>query len=86
VTRVRFQVATRVQSRIRVQVSVWVKSRVRRPGKTKRARHGDFFALGSIRVEGGDLKEFVPRSTSHEEDQRIQFKFKDRVKKEIGPR
>jgi hypothetical protein len=30
-------------------------------GKTKRAGQGDFFALGLIRVEGGDLKESEPR-------------------------
>jgi hypothetical protein len=64
----------------------WVKTRVRWPGKTKCARQGDFFALGSIQVEGGDLKESEPWSPSHEEDQRIWLKFKDRVKEEIGPR
>jgi hypothetical protein len=47
---------------------------------------GDFFASGSIRVEGGDLKESEPRRPSQEEDQRIWFKFKDRVKEEIGSR
>jgi hypothetical protein len=30
--------------------------------------------------------EFEPRSPSQEEDQRILFKFKDRVKEEIRPR
>jgi hypothetical protein len=82
VTRVR----SRAQSRIRVQVSIWVKTRVRRPGKTKRARQGDFFTSESIRVEGGDLKKSEPMSPSQEEDQRIQFMFKDRVKEEIGLR
>jgi hypothetical protein len=89
VTWVRFWVATRVkswaQSRIRVRVSVRVKSRVRRPAKTKRERQVDFFGSGSIQVEGGDLKESEPRSPSQEEDQRIQIKFKDRVKEEIEP-
>jgi hypothetical protein len=80
------QVRSRAQSRIRVQVSIWVKTQVRRPGKTKRARQGHFFTSGSIRVEGGDLKKSEPRSPSQEEDQRIRFKFKDRVKEEIGPR
>jgi hypothetical protein len=80
-TRVRFQVATRVrsqaQSQIRVRVSVRVKTRVRRPGKEKRARQGDFFSSGSILVEGGNLEESEPRSPSQEEDQGIRFKFKD---------
>jgi hypothetical protein len=58
-------------------LSVRVKTRVRRLGKTKCAGQGDFFALGSIRVEGGDLKESEPRSTGQEEDQIIRFKFKD---------
>jgi hypothetical protein len=49
-------------------------------------RQGDFFASGSIRVEGGDLKESEPRSPGQEEDQRIWFKFKDQVKEEIGLR
>jgi hypothetical protein len=89
-TQVRFWVASRVrrwaQSRIRVWVSVRLKTCVRRPGKTKRARQGDFFASGTIRVEGGDLKESEPRSPSQEEDQRIRFMFKDRIKEEIDPR
>jgi hypothetical protein len=89
-TQVRFRVATRVrsqaQSRNRVRVSVWVKTHVRRPGKTKHARQEDFFASGSIRDQGGDLKESEPRSPSQEEDQKIQLKFKDQVKEEIWPR
>jgi hypothetical protein len=52
----------------------------------KMCRQGDFFASGSIRVEGGDLKESEPRSPGQEEDQRIWFKFKDQVKEEIGLR
>jgi hypothetical protein len=55
-------------------------------GKRKRARQGDFFASGSIRVEGGDLKVFEPSSPNQEEDPRIWFKFKDRVEEEIGLR
>jgi hypothetical protein len=55
-------------------------------GKIKHARQGDFLSLGSIRVEGGDLKDSEPRSTNHEVDQKFWFKFKDRVKEEIGPR
>jgi hypothetical protein len=82
VTRVR----SWAQSHIRVRVNVRVKTQVRRLGKTKCARQGDFFASGSIRVEGGDLKESETRSPGQEEDQRIQFKFKDRVKEEIRPR
>jgi hypothetical protein len=77
---------TRVRSWAQSRIRVWVKTRVRRPSKTKRARHGDFFASGSIRVEGGDIKGSEPRSPSQEEDQRIWFKFKDRVKEEIGLR
>jgi hypothetical protein len=55
-------------------------------GQNKCPRQRDFFASGSIRIEGGDLKESEPRSPNQEEDQRIRFKFKDRVKEEIGPR
>jgi hypothetical protein len=51
------RVRSRAQSRIRFWVGVEVKTQVRRPGKTKRGRQGDFFASGLIRVEGGDLKE-----------------------------
>jgi hypothetical protein len=68
---------SRVRSWAQSWIRVRVKTRVRWPGKTKRARQGDFFALGSIRVEEGDLKESKPRSPSEEEDQRIRFKFKD---------
>jgi hypothetical protein len=57
-----------------------------RPGKAEHVRQGDFFALRSIRVEGGDLKESEPKSPSQQEDQRIWFKFKDQVKEEIGLR
>jgi hypothetical protein len=77
---------TQVRSQAESQIRVQVKTQVRRPGKTKRARQGDFFSSGSIRVEGEDLKESKPRSPSQEEDQRIWFKFKDRVREEIGPR
>jgi hypothetical protein len=59
-----------------IRVSVWVKTQVRRLSKIKCARQGDFFASGSIRVEG-DLKEYEPRSPGQEEDRRIWFKFKD---------
>jgi hypothetical protein len=70
-------VRSQAQSQIRVWVSVRLKTWVRKPGKTKRARQGDFFALGSILVEGGDLKESEQRNPSQEENQRIWFKFKD---------
>jgi hypothetical protein len=76
------QVRSQAHSRIRVRV----KTPVRRPGKTKYARQGDFFASGSIRVEGGDLKEFELRSPSQKEDQRSWFKFKDWDTEEIGLR
>jgi hypothetical protein len=66
-------------SRAQSRISVRVKTRVRRLGKIKCARQGDFFALGSIRVEGGDLKEYEPRSLSQEEDQSIQSRFKDEI-------
>jgi hypothetical protein len=61
------------QSRVSIRVKTWV----RRPCKTKCVRQGDFFALGSIQVGEGDLKESEPRSPGQEEDQRIWFKFKD---------
>jgi hypothetical protein len=39
--------ATRVRSQAQSWIRVWVKTRVRRLGKTKHARQGDFLALGS---------------------------------------
>jgi hypothetical protein len=51
---------------------------------TKRARQGDFFALGSIQVEGGDLKESEPRSPSQEDDQRIRLSSKTELRKKLG--
>jgi hypothetical protein len=51
---------------------------------TKRARQGDFFALGSIQVEGGDLKESEPRSPSQEDDQRIHLSSKTELRKKLG--
>jgi hypothetical protein len=51
---------------------------------TKRARQGDFFALGSIQVEGGDLKESEPRSPSQEDDQRIRLSSKAELRKKLG--
>jgi hypothetical protein len=85
-----FWIATRVrswaQSRIKVWVSVQVKTWVRRLGKSKHARQEDLFALALVQFEGGDLKESEPRSPCQEEDQRIWFKWKKRVKEEIGPR
>jgi hypothetical protein len=55
-------------------------------GQDKTCKIGRFLCFGPIQFEGGDLMESGPRIPSQEEDQRIWFKFKDRVEEEIGLR
>jgi hypothetical protein len=75
---------TQVRSQAQSEIRVRVKTRVRRSGKTRRARERDFFASGSIRVEGGDLKSLSQGVQAKKRIKEFGLNLKTELREKLG--